>query len=102
MRRLQGAKPRRFKDHRRMAARRWAADYGTIAERYPPRDALGREVVALAADMLADYRTMRITQRGTASARRKAAGLFLGALRVAADGANGHGHTLADALRESS
>jgi hypothetical protein len=90
MRRLKGGKPRRFKDHRRTEAKRWEQDYGTVAERFPPRDRLGREVVALAADMLADYRAMRLAKRGTASARRKTAGLLLGALRVAADGANGH------------
>ncbi len=100
MRRLKGQKPRRFRDHRRAEAKRWAEDYDTIAERHPPKDKLGREIVALAADMLGDYKALRLSKRGTASARRKTAGLFLGALRATVDGAspgdhNGHGGDVA-------
>lgn len=59
--------------------------YDMVAARHVPRDALGREVVALCADMLGDYRAARMSKKTTASARRKLAGLLLGALRAARD-----------------
>lgn len=86
MRRLKGGKPRRFKDHRRTEAKRWAEDYGTIAEKCKPKLRLERELVAAAADMLGDYKAMRQSKRGTKSAQRKTLGLFLGALRAARNG----------------
>ena len=91
MKALAGKKPRRFKDHRRKVARRWSEDYDAIAERYPPRDRLGRELIAITADQLTDYKALRRSKRATPSALRKTAGLVLGALRAVADG-GGNGH----------
>lgn len=89
MKALKGRKPRRFKDHRRREAKRWAEDYEAIAEQCQPGARLERELVALAADMLGDYKAMRQARRGTRSAQRKTLGLFLGALRAARDRASG-------------
>ncbi len=93
---LGGRKPRRFKDHRRQEARRWAESYGAIAERYPPKDALARKLTAIAADFHRDYVDLRsvgkAAQKKQASPIRKTAGLFLATLRVLGGGSgNGHG-----------
>lgn len=83
MKRLAGGKPRRYRDHRRKEAKRWGEDYAAVAERYPPRDRLARELIALAADMLGDYEALRLSRRATASARRKAASRLEEALEEA-------------------
>ncbi len=94
MKRLKGGKPRRFKDHRRLEARPYNAAYEAIAERYPPQDRLACRIAGVAADLLVDYERLAQSKRRTAragSARRKTAGLLLGALRSAAGGMNGDG-----------
>lgn len=94
MKRLKGGKPRRFKDHRRLEARQYNACYAAIAERYPPKDRLACRIAGLAADLLVEYERLSQSKRRTArtgSARRKTAGLLLGALRSAAGGVNGDG-----------
>ncbi len=94
MRRLKGGKPRRFKDHRRLEARPYNAAYQAITERYPPKDRLACRIAGVAADFFVEYERLAQSKRQTArtrSARRKTAGLLLGALRSAAGGANGHG-----------
>lgn len=81
MRRLKGGLPRRFKDHRTRTARLYREAYLTIVERYQPRDRLAARVTAMASDLLLDYETLRQSKAATSSAKRKTAGLFLGALR---------------------
>ena len=96
MRALKGRKPRRHKDHRRREAKPYNRAYDEIAARFPPKDALGRRVIGMTADMAVDYEKLAVTRKPTSlaaramSARRKAFGLFLGGLRVAAATANGH------------
>jgi hypothetical protein len=96
MRRLKGGKPRRFKDHRRAEAVRYNRAYDAIAERFPPPDRMARMVAGMAADLFVSYDRLASSQRPTkrtASAKRKTAGLILGALRALGGGspANGHG-----------
>lgn len=92
MRRLKGGKPRRFKDHRRREAGPYNAAFMDIAMRHPPKDHLARRLVGMAADLLVDYEALAQSRKRTpraASARRKTAGLLLGALRVVREGMNG-------------
>jgi len=87
--------PRRYADHRKVEARPFRAAYDALAERYPPTDRLARLVTGIAADLVVEYERLAQSRRQTpraASARRKTAGLILGALRAVADGANGRGH----------
>ena len=94
MRRLARGKPRRYPDHRRLEAGPYNTTYRAIAERYPPRDRLACKILGVAADLLVDYERLSQSRRRTArmaSARRKTAGLLLGALRAARDGVNGQG-----------
>lgn len=109
MKRLKGGKPRRYPDHRRLEARPYNAAYTAIVERYPPKDRLACRIVGVAADLLVEYERLSQAKRRTAragSARRKTAGLLLGALRAAAGGMNGQagaddlGQALADLHRE--
>ena len=90
---LSGRKPRRYKDHRTREARRWAESYSAIAERYPPKDALARKLIALCADIDQDYARLRsagkAAQKKQASPIRKTAGLFLATLRILGGGGNG-------------
>jgi hypothetical protein len=94
--RLKAGKPRRFADHRRAEARPYNRVYEEIAERFPPRDRLGRRVIGMTADMAVDYECLASPQKPSArearamSARRKSFGLFLGGLRVVAAATNGH------------
>lgn len=82
--------PRRFEDHRRVEARQWSKAYNDIIERYPPRDNLARELTAIAADFLEDYKELRRSAgRKNMSPVRKSAGLFLATLRVLQGGGNG-------------
>lgn len=98
MSRLKGGKPRRFPDHRRLEAKPYNRAYAAVTGRYQPADRLGCELAAIAADLLTDYQALRRSKRGKASARRKTAGLFLGALRAVREGvsANGNGHHSAE------
>ncbi len=90
---LASDKPRRYVDHRTREARVWAEGYNRIAERYPPRDGLARELTAMAADLLRDYADLRSAgrdaQRKNLSPIRKTAGLFLATLRILGGGGNG-------------
>ena len=90
---LANDKPRRYVDHRTREARVWAEGYNHIAERYPPRDGLARELTAMAADLLQDYADLRsagrAAQRKNLSPIRKTTGLFLATLRILGDGGNG-------------
>lgn len=89
MKRLKGGKPRRFTDHRKAEARPYNDAYAMIAARYTPPDRLACELIGIAADLFVDYKALRQSKRAKASARRKTAGLFLGALRAAREGVNG-------------
>ena len=110
-RRLKAAMPRRFKDHRTTDAKRWSAVYAAIAERYPPADALGRKLTAVAADLLCQYEDLqaagKAARKRNASAARKTTGLLFGMLRVLAS-SNGSepeedlAQTLARLAREGS
>ncbi len=91
MRALAGGMPRRFKDHRTQVALVYREAYRAIAERYPPKDRLASRLTAMAADLLLDYERLRRSPRAKDSARRKAAGILLGAIRAAAGASNGHG-----------
>ncbi len=90
---LSNNKPRRYADHRTREARQWAEGYDDIAQRYPPRDGLARELTAMAADLLRDYADLRsagrAAQRKNLSPIRKTTGLFLATLRLLGDGGNG-------------
>jgi hypothetical protein len=95
MKRLKGGKPRRYKDHRRLEARPYNAAFAAIAERYRPPDRMACMVAGMVADLFVAYDKLAQSQRPTkrtASAKRKTAGLILGALRALGGESPANGH----------
>jgi len=85
--------PRRFKDHRRAAAKRYAEYYRAVIEQHPPKGKLGFLLAGMLADLLLDYGSLRRGKKpGTKSARRKTTGLIFGCLREVRASSSPHGH----------
>ena len=81
-RNLRGGMPRRYRDHRSRAGKRYRENYLAVIGAFPPKDQFGRFLAGMMADLMVDYETTRRTKRKNARGyRRKLVGNLFGMLR---------------------